>query len=70
MTEKEINRKYIRERLEKIVPAYCVKNELVEDVRKMLSEAYKQGFSDGYFMRRTDEQLERENELIYEMEER
>lgn len=70
MLEREINNRSIENRICSKVEAWRVNRPLLEEIRKMLREAYDSGFNDGYYMRRTDEQLERENELIYEMEEK
>ena len=54
MTEKEINRRYIENRLREVVPSYCLGYSLLEEVRKMLSEAYVEGLEQGHFDRKMD----------------
>lgn len=54
MTEAEINRRYIENRLRKVAPSYCLGYSLLEEVRKMLSEAYIEGLEQGHFDREMD----------------
>lgn len=54
MSEKEYNRRYIEKRLSKVTEAWRINRALVEEVRKMLSEAYIDGIEQGHFDREMD----------------
>lgn len=43
MTEKEINLKYIRSRLRRVVPSYMLDEKLLYEVLQMLKEVYIEG---------------------------
>ena len=43
MTEKEINIKYIRSRLRKVVPDYMLEEKMIYEVLQMLKEVYIDG---------------------------
>ena len=43
MTEKEINIKYIRSRLRRVVPDYMLEEKMLYEVLQMLKEVYIEG---------------------------
>ena len=43
MTEKEINLKYIRNRLKTVVPSYMLEDKMLHEIYKMLQEVYIEG---------------------------